>query len=207
MRILLYILLNILLSILCANAQESESTKTQEKTSSTTLISLSGDEPVVSSITNSYFSTSDSEDTYKVRAKFNDSKTAKIRSYLLEELGRNNMTSSGSKVIWKVEYNGDTGYEVKLDEGSLRIFVDKELTSQALFNKFKTITGNIKSYTSGKSQAQRDKEALQRDQDQLKRDAEQKMREAERLQREAERLKREAERLEREAKRKSGDSL
>ncbi|QCX01746.1 hypothetical protein FGM00_17090 [Aggregatimonas sangjinii] len=207
MRIVLYILLSLLLGMLRTHSQESETTTTEEKTNSISSISVNGEVSSVSKNERSYFSTSDSENTYKVRAKYNDNKTAKVRIYLLEELGQNNMTTSGSKVIWKVDYNGDTGYEVKLDDGSLRIFVNKELTSQALFNKFKTITQNIKSYTSGKSDAQRDQEALQRDQEQLKREAEQKIQEAERLQREAERLKREAERLEREAKRKTGDSL
>ncbi|MDB4292919.1 hypothetical protein N9954_05875 [Maribacter sp.] len=206
MRVILVVIIGMLLSILKTHAQdESSVTSIAQNEGSTISISVDGDISFEGD-ENTYFSTSDSDDTYKVRAKFNARKTPKIKDYLIEELGKKNMTSSGSTLRWKATYGGDIGYQVKLDDGSLRIFVDKELSSAELFNKFKTITRNIKGYTSGKSDKKQKEEAAKKEQDRLKREAEQKVREAESLQREAERLRREADRLEKEAKRKMGDS-
>lgn len=208
MRVIIYLLLSLLIGVLKTNAQTKTTT---ESSSSSMTVSINGDivydggDLSISGHENSYFSTSDSDDTYRVRAKFNDRKTTKIRNYLLEELGRKNMTKSGSKYRWKMEYNGDTSYEIKLDEGSLRIFVDKELASSQLFNKFKIIRGNIKNYTSGKSDEKRDKEKTHREEERLEREAEQLIREAQQKMREAEQLKREAAQLKKEAKRKTNN--
>ncbi len=204
MKIIIYLLVSFLMGILHTNAQETE-TKTESTTRSSISISTDGD---ISFAENgrTYFSISDSDDTYKVRSEFHKAKTAKIHTYLMDELGEEHLTTSGNKYKWKREYSGNTGYEAKLEEGHLRIFVNKELVSNGLINKFKTITQNIKTYTSGKSEEKRRQERADREQDRLKREADRKLREAERLQREAERLKREAERLEREAKRKDGSS-
>ncbi|MEP3208357.1 MAG: hypothetical protein ABJN95_04160 [Maribacter sp.] len=199
MRTLVYILLSVLVGIFNTFAQEEASSKETDNEISFSFdgdISFSGAE-------NMYFSTSDSDDTFKVRAKFPERKTVKIRKYLKEELGDRNMKISGSKQLWKIEYNGDTAYEIKVDDGSLRIFVDKVLVSSSMFNKLKTITKNIKNYTSGKSEEKREEERLKRDEERLEREAEQLMRDAERKMREAERLQREAERLKNEAARKT----
>lgn len=204
MRTIVYILLSILLGMLRSYAQDTSETKTTTEGKTNNEISFSFDGDLsFSGNENTYFSTSDSDDTYKVRAKFHDRKTAKVRAYLLEELGKKNMTTSGSRQQWKVEYNGDTGYEVKLDDGSLRIFIDKELVTSNLLNKFKTITKNIKNYTSGKSDEKNEEERLKREEERLEREAEQLLREADRKLREVERLQREAERLKREAARKT----
>ncbi|MFK7811970.1 MAG: hypothetical protein AB8B59_05715 [Maribacter sp.] len=202
MRILIYILLTFLLGILGANAQDESEVETKEKTSNEISFSFDGDLSF-SGDENMYFSTSDSDDTYKVRAEFPERKTAKIKDYLLEELGKKNMRSSGNKQHWKVEYSGDRAYEVKVEEGSLRIFIDKELVSSHLLNKFKTITKNIKKYTSGKSEEKQAEERMKREEERLEREAEQLLREADRKTREAERLQREAERLKNEAVRKT----
>ena len=207
MRVIIYIVLGLLVGLVKTFAQTETKTETTSESSSTT-VSINGDvlydggDLSFAGNENSYFSTSDSDNTFRVRAKFNDRKTAKIRTYLLKELGDENISRSGNKQEWKMKSSGDTQYEVKLDEGSLRIFVDKEVASSQLFNKFKTITRNIKSYTSGNSNKKREEEKAQREEQQLEREAEQLIREAEQKLREAERLKREAERLKREAKRK-----
>lgn len=208
MRIIIYILLSLLIGMLKTYAQTETTT---ESSSSNMTVSINGDivydggDLSISGHENSYFSTSDSDNTYKVRAKFSDRKTAKVRAYLLEELGKKNMSKSGSKQQWKVEYDGDTSYEVKLDEGSLRIFLDKELASSQLFTKFKTITSNIKNYTSGKSDKKREEEKAEREEQRLEREAEQLIREAKQKLREAEQLKREAQRLKKEASRITKD--
>ena len=159
MRTLVYIFLSVLIGVMNTYAQHDVDSKGAGNEISFSWdgdLSFSGNE-------NMYFSTSDSDDTYKVRAKFPDRKTAKIREYLKEELGKQNIRVSGSKEQWKREYSGDTGYEVKVDEGSLRIFVDKELVSSSMFNKLKTITKNIKNYTSGKSDEKKKEERLMGD--------------------------------------------
>jgi len=205
MRTIVYLVLSILFGMLKSYSQDASDTKTAKgKANNEISFSFDGDLSF-SGNENMYFSTSDSDDTYKVRAKFPDRKTAKIREYLLEELGKKNMSISGKKQHWKVEYNGDKGYEVKVEEGSLRIFIDKELISSHLLNKFKTITKNIKRYTSGKSEEKREEERIKREEERLEREAEQLLREADRKTREAKRLQREAERLKREATRKTDE--
>lgn len=199
MRTLIYIILSLLVGVFNSQAQEEPSADTTENEVSFSFdgdLSFSGNE-------NMYFSTSNSDDTYKVRAKFPARKTMKIRAYLKEELGEKNMKKSGSKQQWKMEYSGDTSYEIKVDEGSLRIFVNKELVSSSLFNKLKTITKNIKTYTSGKSEEKREQERIKREEERIEREAEQLLREAEQKIREAEQLQLEAERLKREALRKT----
>jgi hypothetical protein len=196
MRTIAYILLSVVFGLLSANAQKTLT----EKSTSSVSISIDGD--LTFSDETTYFSTSDSDDTYKIRAKFNEAKTRKIRDYLLEELGAKHMRNSGSKQYWKMEYDGITAYEVKVDDGSLRIFVDKEVASSNLLSKFKTIRKNIKEYTSGQAQEKREEKEAIREEARIKREAEQKIREAERLEREAARLKREAERMTKQTKSK-----
>lgn len=201
MRTLAHIILIVLIGIIDTYAQEeadSIGTSNDISFSWDGDLSFSGDE-------NMYFSTSDSDDTYKVKASFPERKTTKIRAYLNEELGKENKKVSGSKELWKVEYNGDMGYEVKVDDGSLRIFVDKELVSSSMFNKLKILTKNIKSYTSGKQDKEREEEKSKREEERLDREAEALIREANEKIRDAERLKRKAQRLKREAKSKTGN--
>lgn len=205
MRVIVCMLFCAVLSVRVGYTQEDSAVTSVEKDEKSSLsISFDGDLSF-SGNENSYFSTSDSDDTYKVRAKFNVAKTAKIRTYLLEEFGPKHLRVSGTKQQWRVAVDGITSYEVKVDEGNLRIFLDKELASSSTLSKIKTITKNIKRYTSGKSQQQEEVEKAKREISRLEREANQKIREAERLKREAERLEREAERLEREAQSKSGN--
>ncbi|NHF60339.1 hypothetical protein FK220_013375 [Flavobacteriaceae bacterium TP-CH-4] len=199
MRIIVYFLLSMLIGIIDAYTQETE-TKTKQTTTSSISISVDDDTGFVEK-SRTYFSISDSDDTYRVRSDFHKSKTTKIRSYLAEELGTEYMTASGSRQKWKREYGGDTGYEVRLDEGTLKIYLDKELLSSGMVNKFKTITRNIKNYASGKSEEKRLEEQQKREAEQVQREAQQAQREAERLQRKAEQKIREAEHLQREAER------
>ncbi len=199
MRVIIYLLLSIFLGILTGHGQETISTTTAS--TSSVSISVDGSNVNYEQKGRTYFSISDSDDSYKVRSEFHKDKTAKIRSYLLEELGNDYLATSGNKYNWKRSYSGDTGYEVKLDVGTLKIYLDKELLSNRTTKKFKTITQNIKDYTSGKSSKERTaekekraQEKKEREVERLERQAEQKMREAEHLQREAARLKRDAKR-------------
>ena len=198
MKTFVYIL-GVCIGMYSAHGQE---TSKADKTTNEISFSFDGDLSF-SGNENMYFSTSDSDDMYRVRARFPDRKTRKIRSYLKEELGEESMRVSGSRAYWKVEYSGDTGYEVQVDDGSLRIYIDKELISSSMLNKLKTITKNIKNYTSGKSE-EKHKEAKQKqEEERLNREAEKLLREAERKTREAESLQREAERMKREAAKKT----
>lgn len=199
MRIIIYILISCALGIFTSQAQAETSTKTEETSSSSMSISIDGDVSS-SEIGNSYFSTIDSDDTYKVKSKFDNWKTTKIRNYLAEELGKKGMRISGTKQYWRLEYDGATAYEIKVDEGTLRIFVDKEVASSGILSKLKTLTKNIREYTSGKSNEKREEELAELEQERLEREVDRKMRESERLLRESERLQKEAERLSKEAK-------
>ena len=199
MRIIVYIFLGLVLSVVGAHCQQENDGDSKGKTS----ISLNAD--INDNETSySYFSISDSDEIYHVKSRFDAKKTTRIREYLIEELGEKNMEKVGDFHRWIVRYNGDKGYEIKLDEGSLRIYIDKELTSSNLLNKFRTITKNIKTYTSGKPDRKRRKEASQHEKERLERESKRKLHEAERLQRAAERLQKEAERLRLEVKKIRG---
>lgn len=197
MKIIVYFLMSLMLGILTTHGQE----QTTETNSTNSSISISVDGDITfSENENTYFSTIDSDDTYKVRSKFSTAKTAKIRSYLLDELGKEDMTTSGSKQYWRKAYDGATAYEVKVDEGSLRIFVDKEIASSGMLNKFKAITKNIKKFTSEKASENQEVKKAKREQELLEKEAERKIKEAERLQQEVNRLQKEAKQLLKERK-------
>lgn len=190
MKTIAIILISVLVSLATVQAQStptppappSPGISGSSTSSSTTSVKVNG-------TTNTYFSIINSDDTYKVKAKFDASKTPKIKSYLMEEFGKERMKISGSKQVWNITYDDDTAYEIKLGKGNLKILVDKELVSSDVVEKMKTVTGNIKNYISGNDGKYAEKEAKR-----LEREAERLMREAKRLEKQAERLAKEAKR-------------
>ncbi|WP_347923604.1 hypothetical protein [Pontimicrobium sp. SW4] len=120
---------------------------------------------------------------YKLKAKFPKDRTLEIKDVLMSEMGSNNLVSKKNQDIWSVKSNGDDIYEINLRNGNISMYIDKEVASSALVEKFGDIGLIIKSFISGND------------------DDNSEMREADRLQREAEHMKRNAEHMQREADR------
>lgn len=135
---------------------------------------------------NSSVSISVSDDSYKFRASYHDSKNTGVKALLLNKLGEKYLTKRGDIYLWANEEI----FECKLSNGSLRIHVDREIASEAFLQKIKTLGNELKYFISGTSK--KDEEA---------KTAERAKRELEHAEREVARAKRELAKAEREAKR------
>lgn len=139
-------------------------------------------------------SVSISDESYKFRARYNNSKNEGIKAILLEKLGKDNLKISGNTYLWTDPKGGDDVFECKLNKGSLKIYMNKESTSDSFQNKVVELGKDIKYYINGSS---REKEEAKT--------AEQAKRELEKAEKELERAKQELKRAEREAKRAKGN--
>lgn len=138
--------------------------------------------------TNVSVSISNSEDSYSFRAKFPADKTQEVLNALKKEMNNNNLTESNGRYIWSSESNGDEVYKVLFNGTRLSMFLDKEIASSSLEEKFETLGKTIRTIIVGKeNEKRREADRLQRDADRLRRDAERMQREADRIRRDAQR--------------------
>jgi hypothetical protein len=164
-------------------------------------------------------SISQTDDDYKLRARFPKNRYAKLKSLIEKTLGGKNMDIGNGYSKWS---NDEKVYYVKLTEKSLRINVDLNVASPSLVKKIKALGNDAKIIISGNN-VKVERERMQREADRMRREADRMQREAERLERQAkreterakrmaqrevermkreqERIKRDAQRIEREAKR------
>ncbi|MEM6684980.1 MAG: hypothetical protein AAF617_04210 [Bacteroidota bacterium] len=150
-------------------------------------------------------SVSQTDDEYKLRARFPKDRYAKLKSLIQNTLGAKHMDVGSGFSKWS---NDEKVYYVKLTEKSLRINVDLDVASPDLVEKFKDLGNDAKIIISG-SDAKVERERLQREADRMRREADRMQRESERLERQAERevaraarmVEREAARVERQAQR------
>lgn len=151
------------------------------------------------------YSLTNTDDTYKVRGRFPKRFSEEIKSYILEEMGRSKMNTSGNKTSWKAVSNGDEVYEITTSPGKLNMFIDKEVASNNLIEKFGEMGLYIKDIISEDDSNKNEVERLERDAVRLRMDAERMLQEAERLkkqhERESDRARRESDRAERESQR------
>jgi hypothetical protein len=164
-------------------------------------------------------SISQTDDEYKLRARFPKNRYAKLKTLIENSLGTKHMDVGSGFSKWS---NNEKVYYVKLTEKSLRMNVDLDVASPDLVEKFTALGKDAKIIISG-SNVKIERERMQREADRMRRDADRMQREAERLERQAkresdrakrmaerevermkreqERIKRDAARIEREAKR------
>ena len=161
--------------------------KTTSSSSSSYSIEIDDDDDITQS---SSISVTKSDDSYKFRASFHNSKTEKIKKAILDKLGKENLTVKGNTYQWNKYNDGDEVFECKLTKGRVRMYLNKDDVSNGFYNKIDDLGQEIKYLISGKSPNVR----IQNNADRAKR-------ELERAQRDLERAKRELERAEREAKR------
>ncbi len=180
---------------------EDASTTVTTNSSNVSVITQSG-----SKGGNISFSVSSSNDTYQLKSKFPNRCYLEVKDFLLQEMGTKNMQSSGASIVWSLEGDEDTVYEIQLQQRKLHIELDKTIASPELISKFDDMGEILRTLISGESE-QQEISRLERQADRAQREAQRMQREAERLQamsiRESERLALEAERLSREAYRLS----
>jgi len=157
-------------------------------------------------------SISHTDDDYKLKASFPKNREARLKELIQNTLGDKNLDIRKGYSKWS---NDEKVYEIKLTETSLRIWLDLNIASPDLIEKFKTLGEDAKTIISG-STATVEKDRMQREADRMRLEADRMQREAQRLeqqieretkrterelQRETERIQRDAKRIEREAKR------
>ena len=131
-------------------------------------------------------SVSISDDEYKFRARYHQSKNEGVKAILKDQLGKNHLKVSGNTYRWTDGENSDNVFSCKLSKGQLRIYLDTDIASEAFTEKIKTLGKDLKYYISGTN---------------AKKEMSKAQRELERAERELARAKREAERAARQAKR------
>ena len=184
------------LAFLVGNAQTTPEPPTPPTTNSTSSSSYSSSSR--SSNENTSISISQTDEDYKLRARFPKSRYAKLKTLIENTLGVKHMDVGSGFSKWS---NDEKVYYVKLTEKSLRITVDLEVASPDLVEKFKALGNDAKVIISG-SNATVERERVQREADRVRREAERMKREVERLEKQYEReLERLEQQKEREAKR------
>lgn len=177
------------LSLFSLNAQSTpESPETPKTTKGTSYsISINNDDDKSS---NSSVSISKTDDTYKFRANYHNSKNEGVKAIVLKSLGKTNLNIKGNTYLWTDSKNGDEVFECKLTKGHLRMSLDTNLVSHEFSEKIKSLGNELKYYISG---TDKNKENAK--------NAERAKKDLERAERDLERAKRDLERAERDAKR------
>lgn len=135
-------------------------------------------------------SINNSKDSYSLRAKFPEEKYKEIKEVLINEMNKKNHSALKGKDIWSSDSNGEEVYEVSLSKKKLSMYLDKDIASNSLAEKFKNLGMTIRTVIVGKeNEARREAARLQREADKLRRDSERMQREAQRIEREAQRVK------------------
>ncbi|MEE9361765.1 MAG: hypothetical protein V3U92_04130 [Cellulophaga sp.] len=160
---------------------------TTSSTSSSYSMSTSSSGDNVQS-TNVSISVSNSDRAYTLKARCSSSKMKEVKTFLLKEMGRNNLTTTGGQYNWEANSNKNRVYDISVSNKRLTMFIDKEVASTSLVRKFEDMGLIIRSIISGDN-----------DQGNTQREADQMQREADRMQRDADRMKKEATRMQRAA--------
>lgn len=176
-------------------AQQTPTPPTPPATSTSVSISSSSSSNDGSSVSdddqggNLSITISESNISYKLRAKFPLKDDKVLKNLLLNEFGEENLQKDGNDWEWQFTSDDEEIYSIKLSSGKLKMNLDKEQAANTLTEKFVRIGKQIKQILSGDDN--RKSEALQRKAEHLQRDAERMQREADRLARQNNREHRE----------------
>lgn len=144
MKTLITILVHLILGFLSMNAQ---TTQTNTSTSSTS-VTVSINEDTKETSYSRSFAIIDMEESFRIKVRFMESMTDKVKSYLIDQFGKENMIINSNAYLWRRKIDNEEVYEVRLRENQLRISIDKELASNKLIKKFEQIGKELKSITS-----------------------------------------------------------
>lgn len=188
---------------LCS-AQTTPTPPEPPQTPSTTLSSTSGNYKVSINSSDSNtgenisFSVTNRDDRYSLKASFPKGISPELLAYLMEQMGSRNLVQKGGKTQWIANVDGEEVYEISLSKGRLQLYIDKEIASDELIEKFGDIGRKAKAIITGKDAETEEVERLERQAERLRREANRMHSEAMRLERQAQR---DAQRLEMEQKR------
>ncbi|WP_026449587.1 hypothetical protein [Aequorivita capsosiphonis] len=120
---------------------------------------------------------SETDNTYKLRAKFNSKNDSALKEFLLDKFGEENLKKDGSNWKWKLESGKNEVYVIKFSSGSLKMELDKSQASNSLTEKFVDAGEEIKElisedYIEQSEGLQRKADRLQKVSDKLRRKAE-----------------------------------
>ncbi len=132
----------------------------------------------------SSISVSNSDDTYKFRARYDNSKNEGIKALVLKQLGKDNLLISGKTYLWTIEKDNNKTFECKLNKGNIKIFVNKNKVSHSFQNKIIELGKDLKNYISG---TDTDKEEAKQNLEKAKRELEKAQQELERAEQAAKR--------------------
>ncbi|MDA6069929.1 hypothetical protein NJT12_09905 [Flavobacterium sp. AC] len=93
--------------------------------------------------TKTSISISNSDNYYSLLANFDSWRTKKLEKLLSENLDNSLFSTDADTKIWKKDHNGETAYSFILKEEKLKVNIDKELVSNATFEKLKALGEKI----------------------------------------------------------------
>ncbi|NER14933.1 hypothetical protein GWK08_15865 [Leptobacterium flavescens] len=137
---------------LITQAQTSVSTSSSSNKSS---VSVSISDNNGQSRSSTSISVSSDNDSYHLTARFDKHKTEKVKSFLMDELGTKNHSAKGSSHEWEKEENNELLYLIRLSNGRLKIFLDKELASESTIRLFEGMGEEVSELISGSKKRDR----------------------------------------------------
>lgn len=92
-----------------------------------------------------------SGNTYSLRGEFVPDDYAEIKALLIKNLDTGVMVSSGKTIKWVKEENMETAYSVVLTDSRIKINIDKEMVSNAVFENLSQLGDQLSTIISGKN--------------------------------------------------------
>ncbi|MEO7976135.1 hypothetical protein [Flavobacterium sp.] len=77
-----------------------------------------------------------SDSSYSFKANFDSDKNEKVKRILTENLDKKQMINKGQNLVWQKSDDNEIAYTVTFKNGSLKMNVDKELSSGNAIKKF-----------------------------------------------------------------------
>ncbi|NAS31561.1 hypothetical protein GTQ40_11305 [Flavobacteriaceae bacterium R38] len=134
--------------ILCAFVLQAQSDKKSKSKRKSISVSVSASSN--SSYSSSSTSINSDDDSYSMSSRFNKDKTEAVKALLYEELGNKNLSVKNSRHEWESIIDDDIAYIVRLTNGRLKIFVDKELVSTRTYEMFERLGDEVSEIVSSK---------------------------------------------------------
>ncbi|MBQ4822501.1 hypothetical protein [Aquimarina sp. MMG016] len=148
MKTLVLIIVSLILGLLSTKAQ----TSTTSSSKSSTRVSVSIDEDTEKESYYRTFAILDMDDDFRIKVRFMEYMQNDVKSYLVDQFGKENMTIDSGAYLWSKEIDDEELYEVKLKGNRLRINLDKELASEKQIKRFEQMGKELKSLTSKSDQ-------------------------------------------------------
>ncbi|WP_108804550.1 hypothetical protein [Aquimarina sp. Aq107] len=144
MKTLILIITSFVLGLLTTNAQTTETSSSK----SSSEFSFTYDSDAENKKFYRSFVTLDMDDNYRIKIKFMKYMESNVKSYLIDQFGKENMIEKNDSYVWSKGLEEEEVYQVRLKGNRLRINVKKELASDKLLKRFTQIGKELKKLTS-----------------------------------------------------------